>query len=502
MCFLLLLVARGLVCQPQTNSTTKSEKEPYTITAEILSNKVVNGEEITTLTGNVRFVQGPLTGTADKATQNKTTKKVLMEGNVAITQDMMLLKTPKLEYDGNTGISRTESGLFLSDRDASITSQKGSYDMNSQRVDFQVGVKGNQGTAFLSSDSLTYFRTSQTSIARGRAEIKNDSGILRAHKITFVRVTGETIAEDSVNLFNDTTVLYCKHFYDSKSAGLTTASGNVASFDKKNNTILYGDTLARMRDSNLIYVPIRPLLLIIDSSRTSDSLSGETIFRTDTLFVISKHMRATTGDSSRFYAIDSVRMYRLNFAGKGKDMTYDQKTGIMQLAGGGRQKVWYDSTEMVCDSLLMLTVNKKIDRIFGYGKPMLTSPYEDSTVFGRVNQLSSQSMMLTVIKDTVRSLLAMNNALSLYFVSSDGKPSGINRASGDSLRVDFQKNRPERITVIRQTEGEYIPERFVKSRGKAFRLSNYERYYYQKPKREEFLLDWTPPVFSSQDQVR
>lgn len=456
------------------------------INADNLENKTINGQEVMILTGNVRFSQGMINGSSDKATQYKALNKVILEGNVEIRQDVMLLKAPNVEYEGNTGNARAENGVYLSDRDASVTARKGYYNLNTQKADFEGNVKANQVGTFISSDKLSYFRSSQTTFATGNVEVTSDSGKLTANELTSVRLTGETVANGNVTLKNDTTELYCENFYDSKLSGLTTASHNVSLFDKKNNTWLLADTLARLRDSGIVNVPRNPTLLILDSTTITDSLSGASVLRIDTLFIKSLTMTATTGDSSAFYAKDSVKIFRLNFAGVGTSLMYHQNTGNMTMHGDGRQRVWYDSTELDCDSLIMQTRKKKIDKIFAFGKPFLTSPYEDPTVYNRVSQLSSQRMILTVTEDTVRNLLAIDNAISLYFVSSDNKPSGINRATGDSLRVDFEMNKPKGITVLNQTEGEYIPERFVKYRGAAFRLSTYERHVELLPHREDF----------------
>ncbi len=438
------------------------------------------------LTGNVLFTHGMINGSSDKATQYKALNKVILEGNVEIRQDVMLLKAPNVEYDGISSNAKAENGVYLSDRDASVTARKGYYNLNSQKADFEGNVKANQVGTFISSDKLSYFRSSQTTYATGNVEVLSDSGKLTANELTSVRLTGETVANGKVILTNDTTELYCENFYDSKLSGLTTASNKVSLFDKKNNTWLLADTLARIRDSGIVNVPRNPTLLILDSTTVVDSLSGASVTRIDTLFIKSLTMTATTGDSSAFFAKDSVKLFRLNFAGIGASLTYHQHSGEMTMHGGGRQRVWYDSTELDCDILIMKTRDKKIDKIFAFGKPFLTSPYEDPTVHDRVNQLSSQRMVLTVTQDTVRNLLAIDNAISLYFVSSENKPSGINRATGDSLRVDFEMNKPKGITVLSQTEGEYIPERFVKHRGAAFRLSTYERHVELLPRREDF----------------
>ena len=470
------------------------QKEPVTINADTLLNDKV-GEEVTHLVRNVRFVQGAISGTADEAFQYKQRNQIELKGNVNIHQDVMTLQAPILIYDGNAQIARAENGFYLVDRDASITALRGTYDLNNQRAECSGNVKANQGGSFMTSDSLVYFRSTQTSISRGNVIVTTDSGTLKAEEVTNIRATGEVIAKRNVELHTDSSILYCNNFYDAKHIGLTTASGNVSTYDLKNKTIIYGDTLARLRDSNYLIVPLHPLLLILDSTDGHDSLTGETIKVVDTLFVVSKVMEAYSGDSSRFIATDSVRLLKKNFSARGNLLHYNNKADLMQLAGGGRQRLWNDSTEITGDSVVMFMKKKKIDRLFALGKSFATTTYEDTTVLGRINQLSSKSMLLTITDDTVRSLLGIDNALSIYFVSSDGKPSGVNRASGDSIRIDFAEKKPNRVVVIHETEGEYMPERYVGSRGSAFRLGNYERHIELRPTPNDFLLSWKPKEF-------
>jgi lipopolysaccharide export system protein LptA len=401
-----------------------------------------------------------------------------------------------VHYDGMTKIAKGENGVKFSDRDANVTSRWATYDLNLQRADFHEFVRAKQEKTISTSDELTYFRATQTSIAKGNVFVKSDSGTLRADEVTNAKSIGQTIARGNVDARNDSLIIFSSYLFESKPQGLLTASGNVQAYSIQNNTIQYGDTMARFSKLQYMIVPVNPLLLIIDSSRKQDSLTGLMKLTFDTMRIRSRIMEAYQGDSAHFVATDSVKLTRDNFAAIGGVLFFAQKDSLMRLYGNKRQSIWSDSTEIDGDSIVMYQKEKKLDHVIAFGHAFATDPYTDSTVHGRMSQLSSQKMTLFVKEDTVRSLLAVDNALSIYFISSDDKPSGFNRSSGDSLRIDFVHNSPNHIAVISGTEGEFWPERYVKDRGAAFRLGNYERHYELKPKKEDLLLSWTPKEFT------
>jgi hypothetical protein len=239
-------------------------------------------------------------------------------------------------------------------------------------------------------------------------------------------------------------------------------------------------------------VPKRPLLLYIDSSQVRDS-TGKVNTQFDTMFVRADTMRIYQGDSARFVAIDSVRVYRSNFSMTGGKLVYDQKHDVMTVFHAPRQHVWNDSTEIDADSVAMLMKEHHMNRLFAVGHAFSTSPIEELPNSGRVDQLEGENMMLVVEHDTARQLFDMSNALSIHFLLSEDKPDGLNRASGDTIRMDFKERKVIRIAVISGTEGEYFPERFVTGRAKAFRLTAYERHDNLRPHREEFVMPWDLP---------
>jgi hypothetical protein len=334
--------------------------------------------------------------------------------------------------------------------------------------------------------------------AIGNVLVISDSGTLRCDSLVDARAIGERTATGDVNLRNDSLIIYCDYLYESKPQKLLVTTGNVQAYSIPNRTMQFGDSIIRNTVTGHSFVPSRPLLEIIDTTVTFDSTKNISVTTFDTLFIKSRTMEATPGDSGRFIAIDSVILMRSNFSGKCGKLIYYKEQGVMTLFRDARQHVWYDSTEINGDSIVLYQKNNKPQNIVAFGHAFATSPYTDSVgTQNRMSQLSSQSMILSIVRDTVRSLLAVDNALSIYFSSSSGKPDGLNRSSGDSLRIDFKHNQPDHVVVLSGVEGEYWPERYIGYRGSAFRLGNYERYYEtMHPKREEFFPAWQPKPIS------
>ncbi len=477
----ILLLASSLHAQ--------TSNPPATIKADSLAGATINGQPVKQLFNNVRFVQGALYGSSDRAVQFINQGKIELTGHVEIHQDTLALYAPHVIYYDSTGIGYADGGVRMFDRDQELTAKNGDYDMNNQVAHFFHHVTVTQGKNTSVSDSMTYYRSTQTSILYGHASVTSDSGSLAADTIINVRSLGETTSKGNVHLSNDSLRLASDWLFDSQLRGELLARGQVSVEDVPNNTTIFGDTLARFTAGNYLLVPKHPLMLYIDSSQVRDS-TGKVNTQFDTMFVHADTMKIYQGDSARFIAIDSVRLYRSNFSLTGGKLVYDQVHDVITVFQTKRQHVWNDSTEIDADSVAMLMKEHHIHRIFGIGHAFATSPMEELPNAGRVDQLEGENMMLIVEQDTARELYDMSNALSIYFMLSDDKPDGVNRASGDTIRMDFQDRKVIRIAVISGTEGEYFPERFVTGRAKAFRLTAYERHDGLRPHREEFVMPW------------
>jgi lipopolysaccharide export system protein LptA len=474
-------------------SARAQSRQPITATGDTLVGGQRNGVDVEQIVGHVQFAQGALYGSADRAIRYMHEPRIDLIGNVEIHQDTLALYAPSVTYDGTSRTAHAEDGVRLTDRDVTVRSQSADYDADNQVARLHTGVSIAQPGSTSHANELTYYRSTQTTVLIGNVYIKSDSGTLQAERVTNSRALDETIAEGDVEIKNDSLQLFADWFYDAKTLHRSNARGHVTLLDHRRHITLFGDTLARFTNTNYSIVPRNPLLLSVDTSRSIDSL-GNSVLRYDTMFVKSRVMEAYQGDSIRFTASDSVRVLRGNFSAAGERVHFDDRAGLMTLSRGPaltgqpRERVWNDSTEVDADSIALHIAHRVLERVDAVGHAFSSDP-EPSDI-NRLNQLEGNLIIAYVENDSLKKLLDVGSALSLYFLTDNTKPNGVNRASGDSIRMDFQSKQVRRVTVISGAEGEYFPERFVTGRETAFRLSGFERNLSLRPRREDFVIPW------------
>ena len=138
--------------------------------------------------------------------------------------------------------------------------------------------------------------------------------------------------------------------------------------------------------------------------------------------------------------------------------------------------VWYDSSQLTGDSIAIQLEERKVRTIDVLGNAMAIS---STDVEKRYDQLASTNLLFNVEQDTIRSVYAMDQAASMYFIFEDAQPDGVNRSSGDTIIILFNRGKASRISIYGPSsgaEGEIIPESQVAGSEERFRLDGFVWY--------------------------
>lgn len=378
--------------------------------------------------GNVRMQQGNVYVKCNTAIHYISQNKATLIGNVIITQDTMVLKSPRVDYDGNTGMADAQQGVTINDRKTNLTAKTGFYSTKTRIADFI-----------------------------GKVMIEDDSVVIFSDKVTYYRDTKMSLA-----------------------------TGNTLIRGKFTNIILNGDTVLYRPNDKYLFVTGRPILMQIDTIRSS--ASGESASSTpsklqfDTLMIVSDTMESfREARNERYYFKKNVEITRSKVAATSQLAEYYRAKSYMKLLGA--PIIWYDSTQLYSDSTVIYLEKDKLKSIFAYNNAF-AGTRDDSLNLDRINQIAGNTIQLFFEGDSIKLLLSTGEARSLYFMEGEEGPEGAARNGSDTIVINISEGKAEFIKWLGGVQGEYYPEHLIYNKIKEYFLPNY-RWSETRPRKKQ-----------------
>jgi lipopolysaccharide export system protein LptA len=386
--------------------------------------------DIREFVGNVVLRQGDVTVKCDRAVQYLNSNKAVLSGNVHINQKELDLYTPRGVYYGNSKIASSSDGVRITDRKTILTAKQGTYSTETRIADFHRNVK-----------------------------IEDDSVIIYADRIVYHK--------DNKNSF---------------------AYGSVMIRGKYSNTYLFGDTLEHYPNKNITLVRAQPQLFQIDTVAVTDveadssaegaienpeDTSAQNIIRFDTMSVKSRFMKSIVDKDNGteiFYFIDSVEIRQRELAARADTAIYYKSDGIIKLTG--IPVIWYDSTQLYSDSIIIIAPDMKIKELRAIGNS-IACMREDTTDLRNINQVIGDEIIIKFANDSINAIFSFGNAKSLYFMTEDSDGAGLQTSSCDTIAVYFVQGEIDEINWLGGVNGEFHPVHLV-SDPKSFYLPGFK----------------------------
>jgi lipopolysaccharide export system protein LptA len=303
--------------------------------ADTLKGKIINGEEVRELIGNVHFVQIARDGLVhvwcDRAIRFMIQNRIELFGSVKIVRDSV-----------------------------TIRSNEGIYDGNSRSMEGRNGVKLERGRTVLTASNGKYFVDDKLSHFTGNVVLVDTSSVITSDEM---------------------------YYYETETRSI--AIGNVHVYEKENAINIYGDSLIHIEQKKITLALKQPRLVRIDT--TDDN----TI---DTLVVKSRMMKSIQDSVERFIGIDSVQIVRGTLAARCGIATYYVKDDFIDLGTdpviwSAENQVTGDSIRVTMEEKNLRTLHVKhhamvvsrVDSLFPGRFNQLTG--RELTMFFRTNKL-------------------------------------------------------------------------------------------------------------------
>ena len=436
---IILIISYSQIFSQDSNELVK-------ITGDSLVGKVVLGNNIREVIGNVVMTQGDVRITCDKAIQFIARNEVELIGNVVATQDTIIIKTDSAFYSGRLKYALSHSGVELNDGQADLTAKNGYYYFNQKKAYFYENVVLIDSSNKLESQKLTYYDITDKAEAWENVRITDSLSSIEADSLIHYREIKTTIAYRNVKITN-------------------------------NNSTIIGEKLEDFSKNNITKISGKPVLFQID---TTDS--GVI----DTLIIAADYMEAIKGKNERLIAKDSVKIIRGNFSAVNDYSIYyrnDKKLFTYKLNEDKKSPViWYDNTQLVGDSIFVYLNENELGWINIISDALILSE-NDAEKF-RYDQVSGNNIKL-FFNDSKLSRTEVNgNILSIYYLLEDNKPNGLIKSSAQDAKLYFTNNLVSNVKLYGSPETEYHPEPVIIDKEKEFTLPTFILYNNRPNKKE------------------
>jgi lipopolysaccharide export system protein LptA len=369
--------------------------------------------------GNVQLEHGDVDVRSDFAKQYIELNNADLIGNVIITQGTLTLKSPKIYYYGNSSLSKAVNGVTIKDVETFLKAHEGTYNTKSRVAEFENNVYIEDDSAKIISDYIIHQRNNR----------KSD------------------------------------------------AFGNVWVVGKFTNAILRCDTLYNFPDENYSIATGNPLLLQIDSSYTK----ADTTFYSSDSLVISKpylyfdtlSVRADTMHAyrelynERYVFVGNVEIIRGEIRAMAKEAAFHKDGDYLVLSG--KPVVWYDSTQLYGDSIIIKMSQKQLKSIESFGEAIAVSR-NDTLSHKRLDQIMGDKIQIDIDSSKVIGITSIGEAKSLYFFRNEEGESGADRRTTDTIKVNFDEGEIDNIIWLGMTYAEFFPETFVYGKEETYYL--------------------------------
>lgn len=407
------------------------------VNGDSLVGKMVNGESIREVHGNVVLTQGNVKITCLKAIQYIAKNEAELIGKVVVKQDSVVINTDVGYYYGNSKIAFSKSGISLNDGHVNLSSKNGYYYFDEKKAFFYDDVKLFDSVSTMQSERMTYYNDENKAVASINVVVKDTSSVMFADSLIHFRDTKTSFAYNNISI------------YDPKSR-LAIFSNRLENYKQKGYSKIYGD----------------PILVKIDT--TDDG-------QLDTLVITSKLMESYDDSTKRVVAIDSVQIARKNFSSinditvfyRNAEHLFTYKTD----SSNSNPVMWNENTQLVGDSINAFLSENKLKRLLINSNASIISTNQKYDF--KYDQISGKKIEMFFGESGLEKTEVTGNVLSIYFLFEDNEPNGLMKSSSERAIILFNDNSVEEVKFYGNASSEYHPENLIEGKEKDFTIPSF-----------------------------
>ena len=372
-------------------------------------------------------------------------------------RDLILLQNADIfsgkRLAGGEDIRELQGNVRFKQGNVRVWCDKAIQYLQRNEIDLIGNVKIVRDTVTLTSRRGRYFGDKRRADGEGNVQLTTPNVTLFADIGTYYIDEDRAFFQRNVRVVDSSTTIYSEQLTYYEKERKSIALLNVRIVNAGNNATLFGNYLEHYDSTRYSKITESPRLMQID---TSDA--GEI----DTLAVKSIVMESYDDSTKRLIATDSVIIVRGSMAARCGIVKY--YTGKEQIELYQKPIVWYDENQVIGDTIILNLERNRLRTAYVRTRAFVAS-LSDSLYPDRYNQLTGRTITMQFRDNKLNETYVERNAVSLYYLYGDSAGNGVNRTTGDYIRMKFNEGKPHTINVAKGIEGSYYPENLVQRTG-------------------------------------
>ncbi len=424
----------------------------------------------------IKDEKDPITTTSAYAEYDGMTKVAKLRKNVVFTNQKTKLYTEHLDYNRETNVASYFEGGKMVDSVNVLTSEVGTYEINYERISFQLDVVLVNPDYTLKTQDLIYLTIPKTAQTPGLTNIVSKEGYhLDAQKGSFydTQLKQFKFFEGLVDT-EESRVKADELFYDEPKAYYE-GKKDVRVLNKERKLEVFGEVGTYWEKKKY--------------SQVFGNALVRRYFESDTLFLTADSLISQDGeaDSLKYLlAFHQVNLVKTDLSGKADSLLYAFADSSIHLFKD--PILWNRSSPISADSMVFFLKNETLDRVFMKNKAFAI--LTDTLL--NFNQMKGRKMTGHFKDGQLSNLFIEGNGESLYYaLEGDTLTQGINRILSATIRLSFEEGLIKKSNFGVKPDGKFIPVQDINE--KLNRLEGFRWRVEEKPARAT-IADWRKVV--------
>jgi lipopolysaccharide export system protein LptA len=433
------------------------------------------GRDVQRIIGNVVMHHDSAFLYCDSAYLNEVENSVLAYGNVHVKlSDTLNLFGDSLRYDGNTKIARVKSNVKLIDNETVLTTDTLVYFRLRQIAQYDYWGKIVNEENILVSKHGYYFTDKKEFFFKQKVILINPDYLMHSDTLMYNTVTKRVYFYGPSDIKSKEDSIYCENgWYDTRM--------DISQFRERaiifhNEQSLTGDSMYYERKTgygqafiNAVLVDTLKDIILTGNygeiqrykgfAFMTDSAMATAIDNEDSLFMHSDTIRATFDSAQNIndiFFFHKTKFYRRDLQGMCDSMTYhgSDSTIIMYK----EPVIWSDQNQLTGDSIALTIRNGQVDSLVLYSNAFIVS--EDDT--NKYNQVKGRDIVGYIRNNELYKIRVLGNAETIYYVREEDRTMiGINKAISSDLLLFLENKQVKTITYIERPVATLFPEKDI-----------------------------------------